>query len=120
MKECLWTPSRVDKEQRGHTVAGKAALAVEPLDEGDVHRVSRRTANEKLAGRAPAGDNQGLVEFACECMNADCERTVRVPLYVYCRMVEAGDQYLVQAGHHAFARNRTIVTLGLMRIEERV
>ena len=53
-------------------------------------------------------------------MDAECERLVRVPLYVYRRMVEAGDQYLVQAGHHAFARNRTIVTLGLMRIEERV
>jgi hypothetical protein len=100
-------------------MATKAALALEPLDEGEAHRDARRAANEKLASGTPAGDNQGLVEFACECMNADCERTVRVPLYVYCRMVEAGDQYLVQAGHHAFARNRTIVTLGLMRIEER-
>jgi hypothetical protein len=34
-------------------------------------------------------------------------------------MVEAGDQYLLQAGHHAFASYRTIVTVGLMRIEER-
>ena len=29
------------------------------------------------------------------------------------------DQYLLQAGHHAFATYRTIVTIGLMRIEER-
>ncbi len=93
---------------------------VDDLDEGGVHRVARRTANAKLAGGKPAGDAQGLVEFACECMTAECERMVRVPLYVYQRMIEAGDQYLVQAGHHAFARNRTIVTLGLMRIEERV
>ena len=101
-------------------MASKAELPVDELDEGGAHRVARRTANEKLATGDPAGDNQGLVEFACECMNAECERLVRVPLYVYRRMVEAGDQYLVQAGHHAFARNRTIVTLGLMRIEERV
>ena len=98
----------------------KAQLPAEELDEGDAHRVARRAANEKLATGDPPGDNQGLVEFACECMDAECERLVRVPLYVYRRMVEAGDQYLVQAGHHAFARNRTIVTLGLMRIEERV
>jgi hypothetical protein len=44
---------------------------------------------------------------------------VKVPLYVYRRMVEAGDQYLLQAGHHAFPKYRTIVTIGLMRIEER-
>jgi hypothetical protein len=65
-------------------------------------------------------DAQNLIEFTCECMKVDCERSVQVPLYVYRRMVEAGDQYLVQAAHHAFARHRTIVTSGLMRIEERV
>jgi hypothetical protein len=43
---------------------------------------------------------------------------VKVPLYVYRRIIESGDQYLVQAAHHAFPRYRTIVTLGLMRIEE--
>ena len=86
---------------------------------GVAHRVARRRANERLAATRPRTDAQGLVEFACECMKADCERSVKTPLYVYRRMVEAGDQYLVQAGHHAFARNRTIVTVGLMRIEER-
>jgi hypothetical protein len=35
-------------------------------------------------------------------------------------VLEAGNQNLLQAGHHAFARYRTIVTAGLMRIEERV
>jgi hypothetical protein len=44
---------------------------------------------------------------------------VKVPLYVYRRVLEAPDQYLLQAGHHAFRSYRTIVTLGLMRIEER-
>jgi hypothetical protein len=89
-------------------------------EDGVVQQVSRRKANQKKAsGSSPATDPQGLVEFACECLNADCEKSVRVPLYVYRRMVEAGDQYLLQAGHHAFATYRTIVTIGLMRIEER-
>jgi hypothetical protein len=85
-----------------------------------VQQTSRRKANrKKAAGSSPATDPQGLVEFACECNKVDCEKSVRVPLYVYRRMLEAGDQYLLQAGHHAFATYRTIVTLGLMRIEER-
>jgi hypothetical protein len=44
---------------------------------------------------------------------------VKVPLYVYRRLVEARTQYLVQAAHHAFPRHRTIVSIGLTRIEER-
>lgn len=80
----------------------------------------RRQSNERIAAKAaPSMDAQGLVEFACECSRSDCERTVRVPLYVYRRMLDAKDQYLLQAGHHAFPQYRTIVTLGLMRIEER-
>ena len=43
-----------------------------------------------------------------------------MPLYVYQRMVESGDQYLLQAGHHAFERYRTIISIGLVRIEQRV
>ena len=89
--------------------------------EGAAHRVARRRANErKAATESPAMDAQGLVEFDCECMRSDCERSVKVPLYVYRRIIDAGDQYLVQAGHHAFARHRTIVSLGLTRIEESV
>ncbi len=89
--------------------------------EGVAHRVSRRQSNERKAVLDDvATDAQGLVEFACECTRSDCERTVNVPLYVYRRMVESGDQYLLQAGHHAFERYRTIVSLGLVRIEERI
>lgn len=89
-------------------------------EEGIAHRVAQRTANErKSAGADPSTDAQGLVEFACECTKVDCDRTVRVPLYVYRRMVEA-DQYLLQAGHHAFTSYRTIISVGLMRIEERM
>ncbi len=99
--------------------AGDEALVVE--QEGVAHRVARRHSNERLAAAAdPPTDSQGLVEFACECTKSDCERFVRVPLYVYRRLVESGDQYLLQAGHHAFERYRTIVTLGLVRIEERI
>lgn len=87
---------------------------------GVAHRIARRRANEAKAATAnPLADSQGLVEFACECTKTDCERSVQVPLYVYRRLVEAGDQYLLQAGHHAFTNYRTIVTVGLMRIEER-
>ncbi len=88
--------------------------------EGIAHRVARRQANQRMAaGTAGREDAQGLVEFACECTTVDCERMVKVPLYVYRRMLEAGDQYLLQPGHHAFAQYRTIVSVGLMRIEER-
>ena len=89
-------------------------------EDGFVRQTSRRQANQrKAASSSPATDPQGLVEFACECNKVDCEKSVRVPLYVYRRMLDAGDQYLLQAGHHAFATYRTIVTIGLMRIEER-
>jgi hypothetical protein len=96
------------------------AVDVSTAEEASAPQASRRRANErKAAGSSPATDPQGLVEFACECNKLDCEKSVKVPLYVYRRMVEAGDQYLLQAGHHAFATYRTIVTIGLMRIEER-
>jgi hypothetical protein len=88
--------------------------------DGMTHRVRRRHENETKAASSPLTDPQGLVEFGCECSKSDCERTVKVPLYVYQRMVESGDQYLLQAGHHAFEQYRTIVSMGLVRIEERV
>jgi hypothetical protein len=85
--------------------------------EGISHRVAQRAANRELVSTNPTVDAQGLVELACECTRADCDRLVKVPLDVYARVVEA-DHYLLQAGHHAFARYRTIVTIGMMRIEE--
>lgn len=88
--------------------------------DGAAFRVARRNANrQKAAETDPKTDAQGLVEFACECTMGDCERSVRVPLYVYLRLLEAPDQYLLQPGHHAFERYRTIVSVGLTRIEER-
>ncbi|MGH3076953.1 MAG: hypothetical protein ACRDPZ_02080 [Gaiellaceae bacterium] len=88
---------------------------------GIAHRVAQRRANElKAATPDPKMDAQGLVEFACECTKSDCERFVKVPLYVYRRILDSGSQCLLQAGHHAFPQYRTIVTMGLMRIEERV
>jgi hypothetical protein len=88
--------------------------------DGVEHRLARRQSNErKASATSTAADAQGLVEFGCECIVGDCDRSVRVPLYVYRRILEARDQYLVQAAHHAFPRYRTIVTSGLMRIEER-
>ena len=101
-------------------MASEATQRLGAVHEGIAHRIARRSANEeKAAELSPVTDAQGLVEFACECKKVDCERSVRVPLYVYRRMVEAGDQYLLQAGHHAFTSYRTIITVGLMRIEER-
>ena len=87
--------------------------------DGVAHRVEQRNANrlKSTADDVPT-DAQGLVEFACECASADCERSLRVPLDVYRRML-AADQYLLQAGHHAFTNYRTIISAGLMRIEER-
>lgn len=88
--------------------------------DGSAFRVARRNANrQKAMDTVPSPDAQGLVEFACECTRGDCERSVKVPLYVYQRVLEARDQYLLQAGHHAFDQYRTIVSLGLTRIEEK-
>lgn len=99
-----------------------AASANERLateQDGISHRVARRAANQRaVAGDKQRTDAQGLVELACECNRFECERTVKVPLYVYQRMLDA-DQYLLQAGHHAFPQYRTIISVGLMRIEER-
>ena len=101
-------------------MASEATERLDEVQEGIAHRVEMRSANELKAAEAdPGTDAQGLVEFACECKRADCDRLVRVPLYVYRRMVETGNQYLLQAGHHAFTSYRTIVSVGLMRIEER-
>ena len=89
-------------------------------EEGVLHRVARRDANRRAsAASGPVTDTQDLVELACECTKVDCDRVVKVPIYVYRRMLEA-DQYLLQAGHHAFAQYRTIISVGLMRIEERI
>lgn len=88
--------------------------------EGMHHHVVRRRENERRAESGPGSDDQGLVEFGCECMRSDCERTVRVPLYVFRRILESEDQFLLQRGHHASPRYRTIVSVGLMSIEERV
>ena len=102
-------------------------MAVSPSEEssaereGVAHRVARRRENERRAvlDDLPT-DAQGLIELGCECQRSDCERSVKVPLYVYQRLVESGDQYLLQAGHHAFERHRTILSFGLVRIEERI
>ena len=100
-------------------MASEASERLDAAQEGIAHRVGRRAANRRRAAEVDlAADAQGLVEFACECRAGDCERSVRVPLYVYRRMMDS-DQYLLQAGHHAFPSYRTIVQLGLMRIEER-
>jgi len=98
-----------------------ATFADEQLveQEGIAHRVARRDANRRKSAAADAPtDAQGLVEFTCECTRSDCDRSVKAPLDVYRRMIEA-DQYLLQAGHHAFTAYRTIVSVGMMRIEER-
>lgn len=100
-------------------MAASANVRLATEEDGVSHRVAQRTANKRTAAAAqPRTDAQGLVELACECTKFDCDRTVKVPLYVYRRMIDA-DQYLLQAGHHAFAQYRTIISVGLMRIEER-
>ena len=88
--------------------------------QGTTHHQTRRSANRLRADAVPEGDAQGLVAFDCECTRPDCERSVRVPLYVYRRILEARNQSLVQNGHHASPRYRTIVATGLMGIEERI
>jgi hypothetical protein len=95
------------------------ALSLEADLVGERHRATRRRENErKVAVNAPPTDAQGLVELGCECIREECDRSVRVPLYVYRRVLDSDEQYLVHRGHHPFARYRTIVTTGAMSIEE--
>jgi hypothetical protein len=102
-------------------VASEAIQKLVAAQDGIAHRVERRRANEWKASELSSEPNTNqLVEFACECKAADCERSVIVPLYVYRRIVDARDQYLLRAGHHAFASYRTILEIGLTRIEARV
>jgi hypothetical protein len=98
----------------------QAREASEPsVEEGLAVRDTRRSANERKAA-APTKDAMRLVELECECVNADCERSVRVPLYVYRRILEAHHQYVLQTGHHASPRYRTIVAFGTTSIEEQI
>jgi len=87
-------------------------------EEGLAFRAARRQANQLKARTLPKNGAGDLVELACECLNGACEHSVRVPLYVYLRILEAGRQYLLHTGHHASPRYRTIVTFGTMTIEE--
>lgn len=89
-------------------------------EEGIANRSLRRSANTRKAAADRSTDAQGLVEFACECTSSDCERSVRVPLFVYRRLLAASDQYLLQTGHHASERYRTIVASGLISIEQEI
>jgi hypothetical protein len=86
---------------------------------GDHYRDTRRRSNERKVASLGASKTNDRVELDCECVNEECGRAVRIPVYVYRRMVEAGDQYLLQPGHHAFPRYRTIVTTADASIEER-
>jgi hypothetical protein len=90
------------------------------LEEGVMLRTARRSANKSKVAAAPDKDAERLVEFECECVNPGCERSVRVPLYVYRRILHSRNQYLLQTGHHASPRYRTIVVFGLMTIEEQI
>ena len=103
-------------EERSARAEARSAIE----QEGVLHRVARRDANKRAsAASRSTADTQSLVELSCECTKLDCDRLVKVPLYVYRRMLDA-DQYLLQAGHHAFPQYRTIISVGLMRIEERI
>ena len=90
------------------------------LEEGERFRAARRNANERKAAAAPTKDPKRLVEFECECTDGSCDRVLRVPIYVYERILEAEAQYLLQTGHHASRRYRTIVAFGVTAIEEQI
>jgi hypothetical protein len=98
-------------------MAASANDQVATEQEGIMHRVARRDENRRVTSTRGETDVDSLVELSCECTKVDCDRSVKVPVYVYRRMLDA-DQYLLQAGHHAFAQYRTIISVGLMRIEE--
>jgi transketolase N-terminal domain/subunit len=87
--------------------------------DGIAHRVGQRNSNLRMSAATDVSpDAQGLIEFGCECTRVECDLLVRMPLDVYRRMV-AADQYVLRRGHPAFATYRTIISMGLMQIEER-
>jgi transketolase N-terminal domain/subunit len=103
----------------GHAMATSADEHAGAEQDGIAHRVARRNANKRTSATTDATtDGQGLADLGCECARIDCDLSVRMPLDVYRRMVEA-DQYILRRGHHAFASYRTIIATGLIRIEER-
>lgn len=85
--------------------------------EGALRREARRRANEQTAGTTTKAEHD-LVELCCECARETCEGSIRMPLYVYRRVLEAGNQYVLKPGHHAFARYHTIVTTSHGTIEQ--
>lgn len=107
----------VSTRERRRSAREKSQPSVE---EGLAFRAARRQANQRKTAALPAKKAQDLVELACECVSGGCEHPVRVPLYVYRRVLEAGNQYLLHTGHHASPRYRTIVTFGTMTIEEQI
>lgn len=99
----------------------RAREASQPsLEEGERFRAARRNANERKVAAAPIKDANRLLELECECTDPSCDRVLRIPLYVYERIVEAEGQYLLQTGHHASRRYRTIVAFGVTAIEEQI
>ena len=128
-----WTPAYVKNGRMGDWLANNVDWAISrtrywgtplPFWVCESCGVQRCVASAEELGLDPEADLHrpfiDSVELDCECTKSDCERSVRVPLYVYGRLVEAGDQYLLQTGHHAFSRYRTIVAFGLLSIEERI
>jgi hypothetical protein len=102
-------------------VASEAIQKLVAAQDGIAHRVARRRENHgRVSALGSDADGNQAVEFACECKAADCDRVLTVPLYVYRRIIDAPDQYLLRAGHHAFASYRTIVEIGLTRVEARI
>ena len=90
------------------------------VTDGEAHRSARRRANErKAAGSRPATDEQGLVAFSCECMAADCERSVSVPSTSTGGLPRPATSISSRLRTTRSRGHRTMVSEGLMRIEER-
>ena len=85
-----------------------------PTGRTDARRTGGRPTETDLAT-----DAQGLVEFACECTEGRLRAHRACPALRLPPAARGEDQYLLQAGHHAFEHYRTIVSLGLVRIEEK-
>ena len=87
-------------------------------------RVARRDANRRASAAAqPCATRTHRVSSSshASARRPTCERLVKVPLYVYRRML--ADRRPVPAtgrAPHPFAQYRTIISVGLVRIEERI
>jgi hypothetical protein len=75
-----------------------------PLDVRIAQNEDRaRSVNEKLERDPSRRDADGVAEFVCECGDADCSRTIEMPVAEYEGVRRNPKRFVVALGHKADA-----------------